>query len=165
MIAQSTLHFISLADLFYKSSHMLKLMREGCSYTYPPLFVARYSFIQLSKLEQCWVKKLAQGFNTKNATAIKNSGPQMVPVERCEQLWTVWTRPLTKDPVTRDICKKGKVSSYIIVQYPILRIAQNVLHFSPWRVQSNSNMTSMGISSHAVINAQNSAYTNIHYCL
>ena len=39
-------------------------MREGCSYTYPPLSIARYSFIQLSELEQCRVKKLAQGFNT-----------------------------------------------------------------------------------------------------
>ena len=43
---------------------MLQLMREGCSYTYPPLSIARYSFIQLSELEQCRVKKLAQGFNT-----------------------------------------------------------------------------------------------------
>ena len=69
---QSTLHFTSLTDLFTQtpsrllweaSSHMLQLMREGCSYTYPPLSTARYSFIQLSELEQCRVKKLAQGFN------------------------------------------------------------------------------------------------------
>ena len=32
-------------------------MCEGCSYTYPPLSIARYSFIQLSELEQCRVKK------------------------------------------------------------------------------------------------------------
>ena len=44
------------------SSHMLKLVRELCSYTYPPLSIARYSFIQLSELEQCTVIKLAQGF-------------------------------------------------------------------------------------------------------
>ena len=37
---------------------MLQLMREGCSYTYPPLSIARYSFIQLSELEQCRVKTL-----------------------------------------------------------------------------------------------------------
>ena len=43
---------------------MLQLMREGCSYTYPPLSIARYSFIQQSELEQSRVKKLAQGFNT-----------------------------------------------------------------------------------------------------
>ncbi|KAK2190568.1 hypothetical protein NP493_75g00010 [Ridgeia piscesae] len=43
---------------------MLQLMREGCSYTYPPLSIARYSFIQLSELEQCRVKKLAECFNT-----------------------------------------------------------------------------------------------------
>ena len=45
MIAQSDLHFISLADLFNQtpsqrlweaSSHMLQLMHEDCSYTYPP---------------------------------------------------------------------------------------------------------------------------------
>ncbi|KAK2171586.1 hypothetical protein NP493_1047g00027 [Ridgeia piscesae] len=35
---------------------MLQLMREGCSYTYPPRSIARYSFIQLSELEQCRVK-------------------------------------------------------------------------------------------------------------
>ena len=52
----------SLADLFTQtlsrllwgaSSHMLQLMHEGCSYTYPPLSIVRYSFIQLSELEQC----------------------------------------------------------------------------------------------------------------
>ena len=52
--AQSALHFTSLTDLFTKtpsrllweaSSHMLQLMREGCSYTYPPLSIARYSFL------------------------------------------------------------------------------------------------------------------------
>ena len=72
-IAQSTLHFTSLTDLFNHtpsqllwetSSHMLQLMREGCSYTYPPLSTATYSFIQLGELEQCRVKKHAQGFNT-----------------------------------------------------------------------------------------------------
>ena len=52
--AQSALHFTSLTDLFTltpsrlfweASSHMLQLMREGCLYTYPPLSIARYSFI------------------------------------------------------------------------------------------------------------------------
>ena len=42
-------------------------------YTYPPLSIDRNSFIQLSELEQCRVKKLAQGFN---ATAQdSNQGP------------------------------------------------------------------------------------------
>ena len=77
---QSALHFTSLRDLFTQtpsrllweaSSHMLQLMREGCSYTYPPLSIVRYSFIQLSELEQCRVKKLAQGFNT----AAQDSNP------------------------------------------------------------------------------------------
>ena len=66
---QSALHFTSLKDLFTQtpsrllweaSSHMLQLMREGCSYTYPPLSIASYSFIQLSELEQYKVKKLAR---------------------------------------------------------------------------------------------------------
>ena len=43
---------------------MAQLMHEGCSYTYPPLSIARYSFIQLSKLEQRRVKKIAQCINT-----------------------------------------------------------------------------------------------------
>ena len=43
---------------------MLQLMREGCSYTYPPLPIVRYSFVQLSELEKHRVKQLAQGFNT-----------------------------------------------------------------------------------------------------
>ena len=60
--AQNTFTLTSLADLLNQtpsqllweaSSHMLQLMHEGCSYTYPPLSVARYSFIQLSELEQC----------------------------------------------------------------------------------------------------------------
>ena len=70
---QSALHFTSLTDLFTLTpsrllweapSHMLQLMHEGCSYTYPPLSIARCSFIQLNELEQCRVKKLSQGFNT-----------------------------------------------------------------------------------------------------
>ena len=70
---QSALHFTSLTDLFTQtpsrllweaSSYMLQLMREGCSYTYPPLSIVRYSFIQLSELELCRVTNIAQGFET-----------------------------------------------------------------------------------------------------
>ena len=70
---QNALHFTSLTDLFTQtparllweaSSHMLQLMREGCLYTFPLVSIARYSFTQLSELEHCRVKKLAQGFNT-----------------------------------------------------------------------------------------------------
>ena len=93
--AQSALHFTSLTDLFSQtpsqllwetSSHMLQLMRESCSYTYPPLSIARYSFMQLSELEQCRVKKLAQGFNT----AAQDSNPgshsresEALPLSHC----------------------------------------------------------------------------------
>ena len=47
-----------------KHPAMLQLMCEGCSYTYPPLSIARYSFIQLSELEQCRVKQTCPRFNT-----------------------------------------------------------------------------------------------------
>ena len=50
--------------LLWEASSLLQLMHEGCSYKYQPLSIARYSFKQLSELEQCRVKKLAQGFNT-----------------------------------------------------------------------------------------------------
>ena len=68
--AQIALHFTSLFSetpsllLLVASRHMLQLMRESCSYTYPPLSIARYSFIQLNELEQCSVTKRAEGFNT-----------------------------------------------------------------------------------------------------
>ena len=77
---QSALHFTSLTDLFTQtpsrllweaSSHRLQLMCKGYSYTYPPLSIARYAFIQLSELEQRRVKTLAQGFNT----AAQDSNP------------------------------------------------------------------------------------------
>ena len=64
--AQSALHFTALTDLFTQtpsrllweaSNHLLQWMREGCSYTYPPLSIVRYSFKQLSELEQCRVDK------------------------------------------------------------------------------------------------------------
>ena len=74
--AQRLFRFTSLADLLNQtpfqllwdaSSHMLQLMREGCSYTYH----ARYSFIQPSELKQRRVNKLAQGFNA----AAQDSNP------------------------------------------------------------------------------------------
>ena len=92
---QSTLHFTSLTDLFTQtsswllweaSSHTLQLMCKGCSYTYPPLSIAKYSFIQLSELEQCRVITLAQGFNT----LAQNSNPgsrsresEALPLSHC----------------------------------------------------------------------------------
>ena len=59
-IAQSALHFTpwqTCSIKYYlnfpgKHPATLQLMREGTSYKYPPLYVARYSFIQLSKLKQ-----------------------------------------------------------------------------------------------------------------
>ena len=92
---QSALHFTSLTDLFTQtpsqllweaSSHILQLMREGCSYTYPPLSIAMYPFIQMSELEQCRVKKIAQSFTT----AAQDSNPgsrsresEALPLSHC----------------------------------------------------------------------------------
>ena len=114
---QSALHFTSLTNLFTQtpsrlfweaSSHVLQLMREGCSYTYQPLSMAMYSFIQLTELEQCRVKKLAQGFNT----AAQDSNPgsrsresEAQPLSHCALLKR-----------TRNKIKKysiGEVFSYI----------------------------------------------------
>ena len=61
------------SDAYKASSHMLQLMCKDCSYTYLPLSIARYSFIQLSELEQCRVKTLAKSFNT--AAQDSNPGP------------------------------------------------------------------------------------------
>ena len=67
-IAQSALHFTSLADLFNRTLSQIlcetstAINCNGCWYTYPPLSIARYSFIQLSELKQCRVKKRAHGF-------------------------------------------------------------------------------------------------------
>ena len=65
---------------------MLQLMREGYLYTYPPPSIVRYSFIQLSELEQCRVKTLAQGFST----AAQDSNPgsrsresEALPLSHC----------------------------------------------------------------------------------
>ena len=72
--------------LWEASSHMLQLMREGCSFAYSPLSIVSYSVIQLSELKQCRVKKLAQCFNT--AAQNSNPGPrsresEALPLSHC----------------------------------------------------------------------------------
>ena len=65
---------------------MLQLMREGCSYKYPLLSIARYSFIQLFELEQCRVKKLAHGFNTAEQDSNRGSrsrDSEALPLSYC----------------------------------------------------------------------------------
>ena len=79
-------HSDTISACLEASSHMLQLMREGFSYKYPPLSIVRYSFIQLSELEQCRGKKLAQGFNT--ATQDSNPGScswetKALPLSHC----------------------------------------------------------------------------------
>ena len=86
-------------------------MREGCSYTYPPLSIARYSFIQLSELEQCRVNKLARGFNT--AAQDSNPGPlsreaEALPLSHWSLHASLQMRLLVKsmdsDPSTWSVC-------------------------------------------------------------
>ena len=65
---------------------MQQVMREDCSYIYPPLSIARYSFIQLCELEQCRVTTRAQGFNI--AAQDSNPGPlsresEALPMSHC----------------------------------------------------------------------------------
>ena len=114
-IAQSTLHFTSLTKLFNQtpsqllweaSIHMQQLKCESCSYTYQPLSIARYSFIQLSELKRCGVKKLAQGL-TQHRIRIRvllvESLKLFTPVE-CRVFtvvqgeWTRWTQCSTTLP-------------------------------------------------------------------
>ena len=65
-------------------------MREGCYYTYPPVSVARYTFIQPSELEQCRVKKLAQSFNI-TARVLLVESPKLYP--RATALYTSDNKP------------------------------------------------------------------------
>ena len=66
--AQSALHFPPLADLFIPTpfsaslGSILAMQQLGNDYslTYPPLSIARYSFIQLSRLRRREVKENAQ---------------------------------------------------------------------------------------------------------
>ena len=66
MIAQSVLHFTPWQT--YSNEHniarigkhlgTLQLLRRLIVQTYPPLYVVRYSFIQLSEMKQCRVNEL-----------------------------------------------------------------------------------------------------------
>ena len=66
--AQSALHFPPLADLFIPTQLSASLgsilamqqLRNDYSLTFPPLSIARYSFIQLSRLRRREVKENAQ---------------------------------------------------------------------------------------------------------
>ena len=103
---------------------MLQLMREGCSYTYPPLSVARYSCIQLSELEQCRVKKLAQGFNT----AAQDSKPgsrsresEALPLSHCVLLVAL-QRPCYPESssgwrLSAESCQQRVVSRELSLEY------------------------------------------------
>ena len=116
--------FTSLTDLLTQtpsrllweaSSHMLQLMRDGCSYTYPPLSIARYSFIQLSELEQCRVKKLAQGFNTaaRIRTQVLVVESEVLTLSHCALMYTCSLTLAT--PTWGDRTKDGnKVTGKVI---------------------------------------------------
>ena len=98
---------------------MLQLMCKGCSYTYPALSIARYSFIQMSEPEQCRVKKLAQGFNT----AAQDSNPgsrsresEDLPLSHCVLLWravNVYIPLINEVKIRRRIKKERIYYTYI----------------------------------------------------
>ena len=46
-------------DLSVKHSATLQLLHEDCSFTYPSLSTARYSFVRLNELEQLGVDEIA----------------------------------------------------------------------------------------------------------
>ena len=118
---QSAVHFTSLTDLFTQTpswllweafSHMLQLMHEGGSYTYPPLSIARYSFIQLSEWEQCRMKKLAKGFNT--AAQDSNLGSrsresEALPLTHCTPRKVLWGSPELLEPIRPPLPGKSGV--------------------------------------------------------
>ena len=82
-----------LKDLF--SGTTTQLLRAASSHThaadnnnnawrlfvlkYPPLSIAKYSFLQLSELEQCRVNKLAQGLTQQRRICLEN--PKKYPIE------------------------------------------------------------------------------------
>ena len=64
--AQSALHFTPCSfqrhpDLSGKHSSTLQLLRDDCSFTYPPVSVTRYSIIRFSELWQRGVNEIAKG--------------------------------------------------------------------------------------------------------
>ena len=66
-IAQSALHFISVTDLFNQTTSLGIIQPHAYAAINARrllVSIARYSFIQLSELEQYKVKQLTQGFNT-----------------------------------------------------------------------------------------------------
>ena len=107
------LDFTSLADLFNQtpsqllweaSSRMLQLIREGCSYTYPPLSIARYSLMELSELKQCTVKNVV---HQKSNLGSLSRESEALPVSHCA-LHTVGTRysfpPFVRDDYNKRPC-------------------------------------------------------------
>ena len=85
---QSTFYFTSLTDLFTQtpsrllweaSSHVLQLMCEGCSYTYPPLSIVMYSFIHLSELEQCRVPRVLTPQHRFRTRVLVVESPKLYP--------------------------------------------------------------------------------------
>ena len=87
---------------------MLQLMHEGCSYTHPPLSIDRCPFIQLSELEQCRVKKLAQGFNTAaqdSNPGSRSRGSKALPLSHCglQSLHKLSSLVVTASPVVTQL--------------------------------------------------------------
>ena len=120
--AQSALHFPPLADLFIPTPFSASLgsilamqqLRNDYSLTFPPLSIARYSFIQLSRLRRREVKE--------NAQTSKRYQRGFEP-----GLSRLRVRHSTTEPPRST---KKKVWFYIAL-YPVHWTAQSALHFPP----------------------------------
>ena len=107
---------------------MLQLMLKTAHTHSYHFSIDRYSFIQLSELEHCRVKKLAKAFNT----AAQDSNPE------CSHSNSKWI-----------LCKfiKGKIL-YSAVSSPHDCSKHFTLYFPDRPVQSDTSSTSLGPSSH-----------------
>ena len=97
----------------------LQIMQEDCLNKYTPLFIAKYSVIQLSELEQ-------QRRVRKDVTQ-QHCIPTLSHSRESEAVSGSTTATVALAMATRQC--KVKVSSYI-AQYPVLRTVQCALHFT-----------------------------------
>ena len=132
---QSTLHFTFLSDLFTQtlsrllweaSCHMLQLMREGCSYTYPPLSIPSQN--NLSKV-------LTPQYRVRTRVPVVES-PKLLPLSHC----SLRTKPITEN-------------THISIQRPYLRTSE--VHSPPKssHTLSNNDICQVHVFSRSRVNA------------
>ena len=90
---RQTCSFQRQLDFSGKHSATFQLLHEDYSFTYPPLSIARCSFIQLSELRQCGVNEIAQALKQQPedskpgsldcVSAVLTSAPPPPPRTQC----------------------------------------------------------------------------------